>query len=88
MQLVFGWDNILNMKHFFDWEHIRQHKQLQINRNNKRKNMRQNNHQYKVGDTVLVNRRQNYKHKLEFMGPFLITQIIKCLKIRYYNKSS
>ena len=39
MQLVFGRDAILNIKHVFDWGQIRQHKQLRINHNNKRENM-------------------------------------------------
>ena len=33
MQLVFGRDAILNIKHVADWEHIRQRKQLRINHN-------------------------------------------------------
>ena len=37
--------------------------------------MRWNNHQYKVGDKILVKRKKNSKHELEFMGPFPITQI-------------
>ena len=37
--------------------------------------MRQNNHQYKVGDEIPVKRKKNSKHKLELMGPFPITQI-------------
>ena len=37
--------------------------------------MRRNDHQYKVGDKILVKRMENSKHELEFMGPFLITQI-------------
>ena len=37
--------------------------------------MRQNNHQYKVGDKIIVKRKNNSKHELEFMGPFPITQI-------------
>ena len=37
--------------------------------------MRRNNHQYKIGDKILVKRNKNSKHKLEFMGPFPITQI-------------
>ena len=53
----------------------RQHKQLQINHNNKRENMRRNNHQYKVGDKLIFKRKKNSKHELEFMGPFPITQI-------------
>ena len=57
IQLVFGQDAILNIKHVSDWKQIQQRKQLQINHNNKRENMRRNNHQYKVGDKILV------KHK-------------------------
>ena len=57
MQLVFGQDAILNIKHVADWEHIRQRKQFQINHNNKRENMQRNNHQYKTGDKILVNRK-------------------------------
>ena len=53
MQLVFFRDAILDIKHVADWENIWQHKQLQINQNNKRENMRRNNHQYKVGDKIL-----------------------------------
>ena len=75
MQLVFGQEAILNIKHVADWEHIRQRKQLRINHNNKRENMRWNNHQYKVCDKILVKCKKNSKHKLEFMGPFLITKI-------------
>ena len=37
--------------------------------------MRGNNHQYKVGDKILVKRKKNSKHELEFMGPFPTTQI-------------
>ena len=37
--------------------------------------MHRNNHQYKVGDKILVKRKKHYKHKLEFMSPFSITQI-------------
>ena len=37
--------------------------------------MWRNNHQYRVGDKIQVKRKKNYKHELEFMGPFPITQI-------------
>ena len=37
--------------------------------------MRRNNHQYKVGDKVLVKCKIKSEHELELMGPFLITQI-------------
>ena len=72
MQLVFGRYAILNIKHVADWEHIRQRKQLRINHNNKREKMRRNNHQYKVGDKILVKRKKSFKHELEFLGPFPI----------------
>ena len=75
MQIVFGRDTILKIKHVADSEHIRKRKQCRINHNNKRENMHRNNHQYKVGDKILVKRKKNSKHELEFMGPFPITQI-------------
>ena len=68
-------DAILNITHVANWEHIQQHKKLQINHDNKRESMRRNNHQYKVGDTILFKRKKNCKHALEFMGPSPITQI-------------
>ena len=34
--------------------------------------MRHNNHQYKVGEEILVKRKKQSKQDLEFMGPFLI----------------
>ena len=37
--------------------------------------MHRNNHQYKVGEKILVKRKKNSKHELEFMGPFPIIQI-------------
>ena len=64
MQLVCGQDAILNIKPVADWEHIRQRKQLRINHNNMRENTRRNNHQYKVGETILVKRKKNSKHEL------------------------
>ena len=63
MQLVFGRDSILNIKHVADWEQLRQRKQLWINHNNKQENMQRNNHQYKVGEKILVKRKKNSKHE-------------------------
>ena len=58
MKLLFGWDAILNIKHVVDWEHIWQRTRLRMNHNNKRENMRRNNHQYKVGEKTLVKRKK------------------------------
>ena len=52
MQIVFDLGAILNIKHVADWEHIRQRKQLRMNHNNKRENMRRNNHHYNIGDKI------------------------------------
>ena len=62
--MTIGQDAILNIKHVADWEHIRQHKQSRINHNNKRENTRRNNHQYKVGEKILVKHKKNSKHEL------------------------
>ena len=43
--------------------------------NNKRETMRRNNHQYKLGEKILVKHKKNSNHELEVMGPFLNTQI-------------
>ena len=59
MQLVFGQDAILNIKHIDDWEHIRQRKKYLINFNNKHENTHPNTHQYRVGDKILVKRKEN-----------------------------
>ena len=64
MHLAFGRDIILNCKHVVYWEHIWQRKQERNNRNKRRKNMHHNNHQYKIGDKILVKRKNNYKHEL------------------------
>ena len=58
IQLVFGRYAILNINHVSDWENIWQRKKERINCNNKRKNMRRNNHQYNVGDKILVKRKK------------------------------
>ena len=45
--------------------------------------MRRNNHQYKVGDKILVKSKKNSKHELEFMGIFPITQINDNVTVRF-----
>ncbi len=75
MQLVFGRDAILNVKHITDWEHIRQRKQDRINENNKRENKNRRNHQYTTGDQILLRARKHSKHEFEYKGPYAITQV-------------
>ena len=57
-QLVFVREVILNTKNVSNWKHIRKRKQEQINLNNKRENMRRNNHQYKFGDKIIFKRKK------------------------------
>ena len=66
MQLVFGRDAILNIKHVANWKHITQQKQKRINANNKKENKSRVSHQYMVGDQVLIKARKNTKHDQEY----------------------
>ena len=75
MQLVFGRDAILNVKHITDWEHIKQRKQTRINENNARENKSRRVHQYSLGDKILIKARKHSKHELEYEGPYAITQV-------------
>ena len=75
MQLVFGQDAILNVKHITDWEHIRQRKQTRINWNNKHENKSRRVHQYSLADKILIKARKHSKQKLEYEGPYKITQV-------------
>ena len=45
--------------------------------------MRRNNHQYKIGDKILVKHKKESKHELELMGPFSITQINENVTVRF-----
>ena len=46
---------ILLIKHTVDWKLICQQKQTQINRDNIRENIKRVDHDYKVGDKVMLN---------------------------------
>ena len=83
MQLVFGWDAILNVKHISNWEHIRQRKQIRINENNKRENESRRVHNYSLGDKILVTARKKSKHELNYDGPYEITQVNDNGTVRY-----
>ena len=54
MQLVFGRDNILNLKSKADWNYIKQRKQEIINCNNKNENPKRIPHVYKENDKVMM----------------------------------
>ena len=75
MQLVFGRDAMLNINHVTNWDHIRQRKQDRIDENNKRENAKRLDHQYNIGDQILLRRKKNSKHELEYEGPYPLTAI-------------
>jgi hypothetical protein len=50
MQLAFGRDAILTVKHASNWEHIRQRKQTRIDKNNKHENKSVRAHACSLGD--------------------------------------
>ena len=85
MQLVFGRDAILNVKHVTDWEHINEHKQRtsRMNYNNKRENAKRLDHNYEVGDQVLVKNRKHSKHEQEYIGPYKVAHVNNNGTIRY-----
>ena len=75
MQLVFGRDAILNVKHVTHWEHIREQKQALINENKKHENQSRRAHQYSLGDKILIKARKHSKHELEYEGTNAITKV-------------
>ena len=77
MQLVFGRDAILNIKHVTDWTHLKQLKQERINSNNKQENKSRIHHTYKVGDQILLRARKYSKHDQEYEGPYPLTKVGK-----------
>jgi hypothetical protein len=47
---------IFNIQHAANWEYIKQRKQRIIDLNNKRETSKRQQHVYRVGDKVLLNR--------------------------------
>ena len=74
-QLVFGRDMIFNIQHTANWEYIKQRKQKIINLNNKRENAKRQQHVYRVGDKVLLNRGTENKYESPYLGPLNIIQV-------------
>ena len=75
-QLVFGRDMILPISIKADWDRIKQRKQEEINRNNRRENRDRVEHHYSVGDEVLL-RKPGKLRKLTAprTGPHNITAV-------------
>ena len=85
-QLVFGRDMLLNVKFIADWEAIRLRKQRDIDRNNAKENGLRINHDYQVGDKVLItNNDIHRKLNCPTKGPFTIVQTYTNGTVRVKN---
>ena len=78
-ELVFGRDMILPIAFQADWEAIRARRQQQVIKDNVKENKGRLQHDYSIGDKVLVLDPISKKRKLERItdGPFIMTRIHK-----------
>ena len=75
-QLVFGRDAITNIKFEADWNLIRQRKQEMIRRNNIKENSKRIDHEYHVGDKVLLRNDDLAKFQTDpWEGPYKISTV-------------
>ena len=72
-QFIFGHDIILPINQLVYWGSLRQQKQTQINKDNTRENRDRVDHDYKVGDNVMLTNHNAYKYESKYKGPFVIT---------------
>ena len=73
-QLVFGHYMILPIKYTADWELLRQWKQAQINKDNILENSKRVDHDYKVGDKVMIANNAAFIYETLYNRPFEITK--------------
>ena len=62
MQLVFGYDTLMNLTFNVNWYIIKQRKQQLINESNAKENSKQIENTYKVYDLLLVKNKQSSKY--------------------------
>ena len=75
-QLAFFRDSILNVRHEANCKLIKEQKQKLINRGNELENKKRLNHEYKIGDKVLLNNAWKAKfNKDTYVGPYIITEV-------------
>ena len=75
-QLVFGRDARLNVRFEADWQLINTRKQARIIQNNKRENKHRLQHEYAVGDRVMIKQNPNRKHREpQNKGPYTVHKV-------------
>jgi transposase InsO family protein len=86
MQMVYGRDAILNIKHTTDWTRIKKRKQELIKSNNVRENIKRIKHTYSVGDKILI-RTETNKAKYDdlYLGPYVVIQVNDNGTLKYRN---
>ena len=75
-QLIFNMDMIIPIKFAVEWDTMRKRKQEIIDKNNIRKNSTRIEHDFKVGNKILI-KHTDLQHKLDspMSGPFKIVEI-------------
>jgi transposase InsO family protein len=74
-QLVFGRDMIFNIRHEADWQLIHERKRARIEANNTRENVKRREHDYAVGDKILITTADFNKMEPSREGPYTITRV-------------
>eukprot|EP00957_Ditylum_brightwellii_P097182 7401211-Ditylum_brightwellii.AAC.1 len=76
MQLGFGQDAILNVKHEANWEYIHERKEKPIKKNNEKQNKKRKLHHYQVIDKVLAKGDRSTKFgDYAYKGPYEIMKV-------------
>ena len=65
------------VKHNANWDLFCQKKQVQTNKHNTRENIKRVDHNYKVGDNVMLNGKDEYKYETSYVLPFYIMKFWK-----------
>ena len=74
-QLVFGRDMIFNIRHEADWQLIHERKRARIEANNTRENVKRREHDYAVGDKILITTADFNQMEPSREGPYTITRV-------------
>ena len=84
MQMVYGRDAILNIKHTVNWTNVKKRKQEMIHKNNERENSKRIKHAYFVDDKILILADPSKaKFDPEYKGPYTITKVYNNGTVRY-----
>ena len=72
--MVFRWDTILPIAYIDNLRYISQREKAQRDKYGICKKSTRTDHDYRVGDQILIRRKSEFKYKSSFQGPFKIVQ--------------